>query len=391
MACNTPARQPRGARGWRVYALVMLTICGGVRAATYIPDSDSQVLVELPAGARHANVESQEVARSRIDIALPLSQFYISRARATGDLRFLGYAEAILAPWLRQPDPPEQVRVLYATVLQSRHSFTAALAQLDLALRTDARDAQAWLTRATLLRVLGRYDAALASCQHLAGVADAAIGTLCEQSILSLSGHLPSAYQTVVSLSPRSLAPEARAWRYSELGEMAERLGDDAQAEHWFTEGLQVAPDDFYMRAAYADLLLREHRGAETLALLKGYDSMEPLLLRIALASKGLGDGTGAAARDRLAGTFAVETQRGDGVHLREQARFFLDVESRPAAALAAARANWQIQREPDDALIFVRAARAANRPLDAGPALEFVRLEKLQDARLSVFTEGIP
>jgi tetratricopeptide (TPR) repeat protein len=359
------------------------------RAATYIPASDSQVLAELPAGARHANAASQEVARSRIDIAVPLTQFYIARARATGDLRFLGYAESILAPWLRKPGTPSEVRVLYATVLQSRHSFSAALVELDRALQSNPNNPQAWLTRATVLRVLGRYAEALASCRHLAATADAPIGTLCEQSIRRLSGNLQSAYSAVASVSPQSLAPEARAWRYSELGEMAERLGDDSAAEHWLKEGLQVSPDDFYMRTAYADLLLRQKRAAETVALLQGFESIEPMLLRVAIAKGLLEGGTNAAARDLLATTFAVEEQRGDGVHRREEARFYLDVDPKPEAALAAARQNWLVQREPDDLLVLLRAARSAHRPQDAQPAREFLAREKLQDVRLASYVEA--
>jgi hypothetical protein len=97
------------------------------------------------------------------------------------------------------------------------------------------------------------------------------------------------------------MPPEARAWRYSELGEMAERLGDDQAAEHWFREGLQLAPEDFYMRAACADLLLRQRRAAETLQLLAGYESMEPMLLRIAIAQQLLGQGGSAPGRAMLA------------------------------------------------------------------------------------------
>ena len=100
-----------------------------------------------------------------------------------------------------------------------------------------------------------------------------------------------------MALPQQALPPEARAWRYSELGEMAERLGDDPAAEHWLREGLAVAPDDFYMRAACADVLLRQGRGAETLQLLAGYESMEPMLLRIAIAHRMLHDASGSRSR----------------------------------------------------------------------------------------------
>jgi tetratricopeptide (TPR) repeat protein len=311
-----------------------------------------------------------------------LVQFDISRARATGDLRFLGYGEAILLPWLNRTPVSPQVLILHATILQSRHQFDAALGELDQALKMRPDDPQAWLTRATVLRVVGRYPEALESCGHLAAAADPAILVLCTQSVEGLGGHLKSAYAAVVALPQQSMPPEARAWRYSELGEMAERLGDDPAAEHWLREGLQVAPDDFYLRGACADLLLRHERAAETLELLRGYESMEPMLLRITIAHQQLHDGAGARSRALLQNAFDLEQQRGDAVHRREQARFFLDVDRQPAAALAAARENWQVQREPDDVLILLRAARAAGQPQLAAPAFEFLHQHRLEDAR---------
>jgi len=370
--------------------LVGMAQIGVAWSTPRIPSSDAQVLADLPVGARHESAPARELTRSRFDVALPLAQFYVSRSRATGDLRYLGYAEAVLQPWMQRSAVPAAVRVLEATILQSRHAFGAALAQLDLALQDQPDNAQAWLTRATVLRVLGRYDEAMASCMHLAAQADSAITGLCQESLRGLTGHLHSAYAALISLPQQGLAAEARAWRYSELGEMAERQGDDAAAEHWFGEGLQLAPEDFYMRAACADLLLRQHRAAETLQLLTGYESMEPMVLRIVIAQKLLGDGRGAQDRAMLSGAFEVEQQRGEAVHRREQARFLLDVEQQPEAALAAAQENWRVQREPDDVLILLRSAQAAHRPEAALPALLFMQQQSLEDVRLEPYRQGL-
>ena len=380
-------RRPRCIRGRLLPgALILLAPLASAWSAPYIPGSEARILAELPAGARHANLATRELTRRRLDIALPLVQFYISRARATADLRFLGYAEAILAPWMSRPDVPTQILVLHATILQSRHLFDASLAELDRALARTPDDAQAWLTRATILRVLGRYGESDSSCRHLAATADPAITTLCVQGLRGLTGQLPSAYAAIMALPQQALPPETRAWRYSELGEMAERLGDDPAAEHWLREGLAVAPDDFYLRAACADVLLRQGRAPQALQLLAGYESMEPMLLRIAIAHRMMHDAAGPGAAALLASAFSVEQQRGDAVHRREQARFLLDVSWQPAAALTAARQNWQVQHEPEDVLILLRAAQAAREPQAAEPAREFLRRERLEDARLGPY-----
>ena len=391
----TGSRLRRTRRRLSGCARLGLVVCalgpiGAAWSAPYLPGSDAQVLAELPVGARHESAPARELTRSRLDIALPLAQFYVSRSRASGDLRYLGYAEALLQPWLRHAPVAPAVLVLEATILQSRHAFGAALDQLDLALQAQPDNVQAWLTRATVLRVQGRYTEAMAGCVHLAAQADAAITELCRQSVAGLSGNLRAAYAAIAALPRQGLASEARAWRYSELGEMAERLGDDAAAEHWFTEGLQLAPEDFYMRAACADLLLRHARAAETLQLLAGYESMEPMLLRIVIARQLLGDSHGTQDRAMLAGAFEVEQQRGEAVHRREQARFLLDVAQQPEEALSAAQDNWRVQREPDDVLILLRSAQAAHQPEAAAPALAFLQQQHLEDVRLEPYQRAL-
>ncbi|HEX2789518.1 MAG TPA: tetratricopeptide repeat protein [Steroidobacteraceae bacterium] len=388
--------RPRMIRGrlsdWRLLCVLLpgMLQVGVAWSEPSVPGSDAQVLAELPVGARHQSTPARELTRTRLELALPLAQFYVSRSRATGDLRYLGYAEAMLQPWMRQSSVPPAVLVLDATILQSRHAFDAALGLLDRALQLQPDNAQAWLTRATVLRVLGRYDEAMASCARLALQADASITVLCTQSLRGLTGHLPAAYAALVSMPQQGLAAEARAWRYSELGEMAERQGDDQAAEHWFREGLQLAPEDFYMRAACADLLLRQRRAAETLQLLAGFESMEPMLLRIVVAQQLLGDGRSARDRAMLTAAFDVEQQRGEAVHRREQARFLLDVEQQPEAALAAAQENWRVQREPDDVLILLRTAQAAHRPQAALPALLFMQQARLEDVRLEPYRQEL-
>jgi len=371
----------------RLACLILLGIRGmaAVHANPYVPARDDEVLAHLPPGAAHTSLPIRQQAGARLDVALPLAQFYISQARATGDLRFLGYAEAVLMRWRGQTPPNPDVLVLHATILQSRHSFDAAVGELNEALRARPDDAQAWLTRATVLRVLGRYDEAGASCVRLAP-ADVILAQLCTQSLRALDGHLKSAYTAVRQLPLQSLSNAARAWRYSELGEMAQSLGDDSAAAHWFLEALQLAPDDAYTRAAYADLLLGEGRAAETLKLLDGRESMEPMLLRIALAQQRLNDPGLTQSRQMLASAFAVEEQRGEAVHRREQARFLLDVAKLASAALSAAQDDWRVQREPADLLILLRAAQAAHQPDAAAPALQFVREHGTEDVRFAPY-----
>src|SRR5579863_7930868 len=101
-----PSR-PRISRGRLAVALIALGASAALRASPYVPGADNEVLARLPAGTTHTSRLLREQAAARADVAFPLAQFYISQARASGDLRFLGYAEAVLKGWISQspPDP----------------------------------------------------------------------------------------------------------------------------------------------------------------------------------------------------------------------------------------------------------------------------------------------
>jgi tetratricopeptide (TPR) repeat protein len=365
-------------------ALVSAACLPLAHAGPYVPGSDSTVLAELPAGTHYADVSARRLAQGRVDVAIPLAQFYIQQSRLSGDLRYLGYAEAVLTPWVTQNPPVPNVLVLQATLQQSRHEFSASLATLERALTARPDDPQALLVRATVLRVLGRYPEASASCEQFARMVEPRLGAICIQSLRGLNGHLESAYLELTQVSSQGWLNSEKSWLYSELGEMAVRLGRDADAQRWFEQDLNLVPTDFYVRAAYADLLLRQARPGEALTLLQGRESFEPLLLRIAVAQRQLHDPQLAQSGARLRAAFAAETQRGEAVHRREQARFLLEVEDQPNLSLAAALENWAVQREPDDVLVLVNAAKAAGNPAAALPALDFMRTQGLRDVRVN-------
>jgi tetratricopeptide (TPR) repeat protein len=389
MSTGIGRRRKQRGRPLTFFAVALLSAAclSLAHADPYVPSNDSTVLAELPAGTHHADVSARRLAQGRVDVAIPLAQFYIQQSRLSGDLRYLGYAEAVLTPWVKQNPPPPDVLVLQATLQQSRHEFNASLDTLGRALAARPNDPQALLVRATVLRVLGRYSEAGVACEQFARIVEPRLGAICIQSLRGLNGHLESAYLELTQVSSQGWLNSEKSWLYSELGEMAVRLGRDADAQRWFEQDLNLVPTDFYVRAAYADLLLRQARAGEALTLLQGRESFEPLLLRIAIAQRQLRDPRLAQSSARLRAAFAAETQRGEAVHRREQARFLLEVEDQPKLSLAAALENWVVQHEPDDVLVLVNAAKAAGSLAAAEPALDFVRAQGQSDVRVNAAT----
>jgi hypothetical protein len=114
----------------------------------------------------------------------------------------------------------------------------------------------------------------------------------------------------------------------------------------------------------------------------------DALLLRRAIALKALGDRRAGEIAARVRERLLAGERRGPGLHAREQARFALDVDGQPQAALDLALRNWALQREPADAVLLQRAARAAgNTPTARAARDELQRLQResgWQDARLA-------
>lgn len=357
------------------------------------PHDDSEVLERLPVG----RTDPRERERARLHdslaahpadlgTAVTLAQLDIELSRARSDPRYLGYAQAALATWWDLPAPPPAVLVLRATVRQSIHDFDGALMDLDRVVAIAPDDAQAWITRSVVLTVRGRYEEAKASCQPLARLAPELVFTVCAASIDAETGSAGPAYDRLANTIRRArrLSPSENEWAASTLGEIALRLGRDADAESSFRAALAIQPDDPYVLAAYADLLLDLNRSAEAAHLVASRTENDGLLLRLALAEARARAPDATKHAEMLRARFDASHLRGDNVHRREESRFELSLRGDAQAALRLARANWDVQREPWDVRILLESALAAGDPSAAGPALKFLDEYRLEDPRIA-------
>ena len=200
-----------------------------------------------------------------------------------------------------------------------------------------------------------------------------------------MTGQAGPAYDRLAAVLARAprLSPDENEWATSTLGEMALRLGRYPDAEERFKASLAIDPDDSYVIGAYADLLLDLERPAEAARLVTGRTDNDGLLLRLALAEAKTRAADASVHADLLGARFVASHLRGDTVHRREEARYELGLRHDPAVALALARANWDVQREPWDVRILLEAALAAGEPSAAAPALAFLDEHHLEDPRI--------
>jgi len=372
--------------------ILLLALALPVVAAPHLPSSDAQVLERIPARALDAQARELQALRAAwraqpgdADLAVRLARRYVEAALADGDPRYVGYAQAALAPWWNEAAPPVGVRVQRAVLRQFGHEFTPALADLDAAVAAEPANAEAWSWLAAIHMVRADYAAAARACEGLAPLTTALLAAACRASADSLSGRAGPAAQALAQAlkSAGDAGPEERLWALTRLAEIAERRGDFALAQRAFSDALALGVADVYVQAAQADFLLDRGRAAEVLKRLEGGARADVLLLRLALAAKATGDARGPGWSRELAARFAAARARGDTTHEKEEARFVLELLGDADRALELARSNFAVQREPADARILLEAALAARQPAAAAPVREWLRAHRVESVVL--------
>ncbi|MEO6950384.1 MAG: hypothetical protein ABI321_01120 [Polyangia bacterium] len=350
--------------------------------APFSPHDDSEVLERVPAGAAQSQVRRLEAKLARtpndLGVATQLVRLHLATARRAGDARLLSYAEAALAPWWELPDPPPEALLLRATIEQMRHEFASALVDLDKLVALTPNDPQPWLTRASVLGVLSRYDEARASCEKLRGLTRAIVEVVCKARIDGVSGHAPEAVTALTSaLTVREGDPAEVSRARSVRGEILLYAGDARAAEADLKAVVDADADDVYSRGLLSDLLLDAHREAEVMKLVSAEEVNEVVLLRRAIAAKRLQTADAAALSERLHASTESLRERGDVTRQREEARLLLEVDGDAARALPVAVASWKVQHEPWDARVLLESAAIVGDAAAAAPAAEWARATK--------------
>jgi tetratricopeptide (TPR) repeat protein len=365
----------------------------------FLPQQDAQVLEHLTVKAtdpvaREINSLRASLLRDpqNVDVAVALTTKLIEQSRSEGDPRFLGQAQAVLGPWLNHATPPPSTILLRAIIRQHAHEFDLALADLDAVLSLQPANAQAWLTRASIYQVQGRYDEARRACQPLLRLAGRHVALTCLADIAGLSGQATTSREMLTaSLERPGISTRERLWILTILAEMAARTGDANAAEKYFLNARSLGVKDHYLLGAYADFLLDQGRAREIITLLQHETRTDGLLLRLTLAEQALHLPASAAHTAELAARFAASKERGTRVHLREEARFTLALLHDSQGALSLAQANWAIQKEPWDARLLLETALAARNWQAARPVITWLRTNHVEDMQLQQLVSQFP
>ena len=333
-----------------------------------------------------------KVSPKDIKLATRLAKGYIEIARENTDVRYYGYAQSVLKPWWKEQTPPAEVLLLRATLNQQKHQYEKAMVDLKQLLKRQPRNTQAWLTLSIIQQVLGDYQSARVSCSALSSITSVWLSNLCFSQVLGYTGSAQRAYkmQQAIALQLVSGRPDLLQWVLGNSAETALRLGYKKQAEDDFKQALDLPLRDAYLLRVYSDYLLAENRAEEVLKLLKDEQQDSTLLLRLAIAAKnGNKDQLTAGYQQLLESRFRAASLRGSKLHERDEALYLLEFNGDLQKALKLVIDNWNIQKEPDDALILLRVALANDSGTDIQIISDWMSQTKLQDVRIQNLLKG--
>ena len=357
------------------FAITLLFVLTG-QAAPIRPADDAQVIERLPAVARVSKASDPASA-------LRDAQALLQAGREAGDPRLAGRALARLSPWASDPRAPLDIQIKLADIEQHLHRFDSATARLKTVVQRDPRQAQAWLTLATLHRVQGRYGESDAACDAVAALRVQPYAQACKAENLGLRGEFDAARKTLQDLLASPVQPSVRSWLWTSLAELEQRAGRPREADAAWQRALQSGPDH-YASLAGADFLLDNQRPGEAFQRLRNEPRSDAVLLRLAIAARQAGLPEAATLTSELRDRFTQAALRTEpGGHERERAMMALHIDGDAPTALAAARLNARSQREPLDLLLLARCAIAAGDRQALAEARQLARQMGLRDARL--------
>ncbi len=372
----------------RTLAVVLALGCSAALAEPTRPADPSLVLATVPAtGDSPFKALQAELDRDpkNLELASALARAAIDLGRNTADPRYYGQAEAALTPWWNDAEAPSEAKLLRATIRQAFHQFDPALVDLDAVIAREPGNAQARLSRAFIHMTRGAPAAAAADCAALDDPRLKLVAAICQARADALTGKGEEAAKTLILV----LAEERRAnvamkkFALTVLADIKTGLGDWAATTRYYQQVIAAGNADVATVAAYGDILLALNKPKDVLELLEDQGSADIIVLRQAIAAKRLGDPRLAQWQAVLAERFAANQSSGNRVHLREEARYLLDVRDEAGAALPLALENFVVQKEPADAELLLRIAIALKNAQAAQPVVDHIRATGLKDQRL--------
>lgn len=401
---SRPAQRTLGLLGAVVFSLPWLcsTAMGQAR---FEPSEDRVVLpvsVHSASGAQQSLRSLDKAWRAQpqdLGTALAYARAVFTLGLNEGDLRWYGSAKAALAPWWTAQDLPAEAFFLRGLVKQGFHDFHAGLQDIDRAIALTPERAELWSWRFALHLLLADMRAAQQDSEEIARRFGPEEGQI-YRAVLGYRTGQASAAVLVLSRAVR-LPPyqdaSSQDWLGFHWGEAHRVAGQPARAAAVWAERLRVSPQSHLIRLSLADLYNQQgqYRQAKDTATgrLSGKNRApasqfaaltDALLMQALLASRGLKDADEALLAGQLAARLQTQGLRQEALIERPKLIYQIAYGQDLKAGLALSIENWQLQKEPPDALLFVQAALALGQARAAEPVLTWAQQTAYTDPQLA-------
>lgn len=314
-----------------------------------------------------------------------------------GDLRWYGSAKAALTPWWSADDLPAEAYFLRGLVKQGFHEFEAGLQDINRAIALAPGRTELWSWRFALHLLLADMDAARQVVEEMTRRFGAQEAQVYRAVLLYRTGQPWPA----VDLLSRAIRAEnfqdasSQDWLSFHLGEAHRVAGQPEQALAVWSRRLKASPQSHLIRLSLAELLnqqgqYRQAKNTATANTASGATTAasspmtDALLMQALLASRGLKDADETRWASQLEARFQSQAQRQESLIERPKLIYQIAYGRDLKAGLALSMANWQLQKEPPDALLFVQAALALGQARAAEPVVLWAEKTGYTDPQLT-------
>ncbi|CAA6808472.1 MAG: Unknown protein [uncultured Sulfurovum sp.] len=265
-------------------------------AKPFIPQDLNRTLLSLEQDEASKAIASllQKVQAQPNNLVLveELATLYIETAKKKANVSYMGYAKALLAPYLKKYSNNTTFILYQVDILQYTHAFDEALALLAPLTTKGAKEAKAYLMKATIYEAKEEYAPALRACKQLILRSSALLSATCISTMQSHLGKLEESYSLLEKVYAQNKQEQGseQVWALTSLADMAYRLNQQEKALAYFKEALSINPSDHFVLRRMAEIYLEKKRYADVKTLLNAYSFVDALFLRETLAKEKLGE-----------------------------------------------------------------------------------------------------
>ena len=275
--------------------MVSIALVNLLHATVYVPTNADEVILSIKQTkeSKHIGALVKELESDKENLALvdELLSLYITTAKTKSDPRYMGYAQALLKPYLKTNESSYMLQMHNIDILQYNHHFDEALSKLKKLTDKNSREAKPYLITASIYQAQEKYAKALSACKQLIFRSSHLLSTTCITTMNSKLGKLESSYTLLDATYEKSSSQEVneKLWALGSLADMSLRLQKTEQSKAYLLEALALNSEDYFIRKKLADIYLNEKKFEQVVDILEKYSYVDSLLIRLSIAKKSLG------------------------------------------------------------------------------------------------------